>query len=130
MIWESVRSTLHLLCRIPSELPKNVRFIISTLPDDSYGILKSARHLGLSGKSFIEVNALDEKIAWKVLDEWLGRRGRTVSLHIFTCDSERETVIFGCVLFPPGMFLIVCFSVSIIEKYWSPKATAAWLFLS
>lgn len=64
-------------CRLPEELPKNVKFVISTLPD-SYGILKSARSLGLPADNFVEVKTLDVKSAWVIIDKWLEMHDRKV----------------------------------------------------
>ncbi|XP_067942094.1 NACHT and WD repeat domain-containing protein 2-like [Watersipora subatra] len=63
---------------LPLTLPKNVKFIISTLPD-IYGILKSAQSLDVPKDNFVEVKALDEESAWTIIDKWLELYKRKIS---------------------------------------------------
>ena len=65
-------------CRLPENLPQNVKFIISTLPD-IHGILKAAESLDLPAENFVEVKTLDEDSAWNIIDKWLEMTGRKVS---------------------------------------------------
>ena len=83
--------------RLPQNLPANVKFIISTLPD-MYGILDSARFIGLPDSNFVPVDPLDESTAWSIIDYWLNSAQRTVScLLLIPCTASVLTQCFCCV---------------------------------
>ena len=85
------------LSRLPQKLPSNVKFIISTLPD-MYGILDSARFIGLPDSNFVPVNPLDESTAWSIIDYWLNTAQRTVSCPLLIpCTASALTLCFSCV---------------------------------
>ena len=76
--------TISWLSRLPWKLPANVKFIISALPE-MYGILDSARFIGLPDSNFVPVELLNESTAWSIIDYWLNTAQRTVSffsLHL------------------------------------------------
>ena len=82
--------------RLPQNLPANVKFIISTLPD-MYGILDSVRFIGLPDSNFVPVDPLDESTALSIIDYWLNSAQRTVScLLLIHCTVSALTLCFCC----------------------------------
>ena len=74
----SAMNSAHSLSWMPVNLPKHVKFIVSTL-SGYYGIIETAHNMIEIADNFIEVASLGEELALDVLYQMLANIQRTVS---------------------------------------------------
>lgn len=76
----------HELAWLPAELPKNVKLILSTLPDE-HGILKNMRAIIKESEQYVPVEELSQADCQSILHLWLGQARRRI--------TEAQEVIFS-----------------------------------
>ena len=75
----------HGLAWLPTSMPPNVKFVVSTLPN-YYGILETSRKMISNEENYIQITPLGEELSHKVIKSWLVSKNRTV------CESQWKIV--------------------------------------
>lgn len=64
---------------MPTNIPKHVKFIVSTLEDEKYECFPAIRFLYRSSKNYIAVEKLPEGDVKCIVDSWLKEKNRTLT---------------------------------------------------
>ncbi|VDH96754.1 Hypothetical predicted protein, partial [Mytilus galloprovincialis] len=74
----SAKDDSYLLSWLPTELPLNLRMIVSTLPRE-HGILDTLKKLFPDTTNFVEVPSLPDKTCFEIIDKYLAKKDRAVT---------------------------------------------------
>ncbi|XP_077984718.1 NACHT domain- and WD repeat-containing protein 1-like [Glandiceps talaboti] len=88
---------------LPIELPKHVKIIVSTLPEDEYQYYPRLKSLIADTVNFVEVPKLGIKDTQDILQKWFANQNRMLT------ENQMEIVVSACQECPLPLFLKISF---------------------
>ncbi|XP_013421183.1 NACHT and WD repeat domain-containing protein 2 [Lingula anatina] len=107
----------HQLAWLPMSLPKNVRIIVSTLPN-YFSILDTLKRMISEEGNFVIITPLGQDLGSAILRSWLGRANRSITEEQWKIVNE---AISKCNL--PLFVKLVCDEICRWKSYSKPQLT-------